>query len=170
MRVLIAHGSKRHGRHGIADQLQDALESAGIVTDVRPASEDVDLDPYDGIIVGGTIHSGHWNRLSRRFVSRHANELRTKPVWLYSCGPLDETARTQNLPPVPQVRDAAIISGARDHITFGGHPDAMGLHSRAGQTDPAEGFYEVQRIRGWAAGIAEQLKAISHRAGPMRAQ
>ena len=162
MRVLIAYGSKRHGRDGIADHMQDALESAGIVTDVRPASDDTTLDVYDAVIVGGTIHAGHWNRHSRRFVSRNATELRTKPVWLYSCGPLDETVRTENLPPVPHVRDAAILSGARDHITFGGHPAAMGLPERAPTLDPAEDLHEVERVRGWAAGIAEQLKAGAH--------
>ena len=156
MRVLIATGTKRHARDGIAAHMQDALESAGVVTDVRPASAEVDLGDYDGVIVGGVIHNGRWHKHSRRFVSRHAAVLRTKPVWLYSCGPLDESARTENLPPVPQVRNAAIVSGAKDHITFGGHLAATGLTAHS--ADPADDFHEVGRVRCWAAGIADQLK------------
>ncbi len=161
MRVLIAYGSKRGSTEGVARHIQDALESSGIVADVRSAAEQIDLDDYDAVVVGGSLHNGHWHKHSRKFVSRNAALLRTKPVWLFSTGPLDESTRSGNLPPVPHVRDAAIASGARDHITFGGRlsRDADGTPAGVRTHSDVGDWRDIELIRGWATGIAEQLKA-----------
>lgn len=161
MRVLIAYGSKRRDLEGIARHIHDALESSGIVADVRSADEEIDLDDYDAAIVGGALHNGRWHKHSRRFVRRHAQALSARPVWLFSSGELDGTAESGNLPPVPHVRDAAIASGARDHITFGGRfsSEATGFPADAVDGSGAQDWRNVEHIRGWATGIAEQLKA-----------
>src|SRR6266511_4415026 len=50
MRVLVAYGTKMGGTAGIAEMLGDALSTAGLQVDVRPASERADIGAYDAEI------------------------------------------------------------------------------------------------------------------------
>ena len=42
------------------------------------------------------------------------------PVWLFSSGPLDDSAAEGDIPAVPQVQQVAKEIRARGHRTFGG--------------------------------------------------
>lgn len=119
MRVLAAYGSKMGGTAGIAALVGQALTDAGFQADVRPVSEMNRIEADDAVLVGGTWYSGHWHRQARRFVKRHATALRTRPVWLFSSGPLNGSA-DDAIPPVPQVQELLERIGARGHVTFGG--------------------------------------------------
>src|SRR6266581_4840045 len=140
MRVLVAYGTKMGGTAGIAEMLGDALSTAGLQVDVRPASERADIGAYDAVIVGGALYNQRWHRHARRFVSRHTSALRTRPVWLFISGPLDDSATTGEIAPIAQVQDLLQRVGARGHATFGGRlaPDAKGLPASAmAKTRPA---------------------------------
>jgi menaquinone-dependent protoporphyrinogen IX oxidase len=89
MHVLVAYGSKMGGTAGIAELIGDALTDAGLQADVRPVAEVSQLDRYDAVVIGGALYTGHWHRQARRFVRRHTDALRERPVWLFSSGPLD---------------------------------------------------------------------------------
>jgi hypothetical protein len=98
MRVLVAYGSKMGGTAGIAELIGQGLTDAGFQADVRPVSEVDHIEAYDAVLVGGALYSGHWHRQARRFVKRHASTLRTRPVWLFSSGPLNGSA-AEVIPP-----------------------------------------------------------------------
>ena len=119
MRVLVAYGSKMGGTAGIAELVGNALTDAGFQVEVRPAPEVADLGPYDAVIIGGAIYTGHWHRQARRFVKRHSGALRERPVWLFTSGPLDGSA-AEEIPPVPQMQELVERIGAHGHVTFSG--------------------------------------------------
>jgi menaquinone-dependent protoporphyrinogen oxidase len=124
MRVLVTYGTKMGGTAGMAEMLGDALTAAGLQVDVRSASERADIGTYDAVIVGGALYNRRWHRHARRFVKRHTDLLRTRPVWLFSSGPLDDSAATGGIEPVAQVQQLLQRIGARGHVTWavGWHP------------------------------------------------
>jgi menaquinone-dependent protoporphyrinogen oxidase len=130
MRVLVAYGTKTGGTAGIADMIGTTLAGAGLHVDVSPAEPRMDIAGYDAVIVGGGLYAGRWHR---PFLKQHAAMLRTKPVWLFSSGPLDDSASVREIPPVRWVQRWMERIGARGHATFGGRllPDANGFVASA---------------------------------------
>ena len=97
--------------------------------DLLPPSQVKNPDDYDAVVVGGALYSSRWHRQARQFVRQHAGELRQRPTFFFSSGPLDDWPGRSVIPPVRQVKALMNRVGARDHVTFGGRlaPDAAGL-------------------------------------------
>ena len=168
MRVLITYGSKRGGTAGIAHQLAHTLQEQGLEVEVLPASEAGSPEEYDAVIVGGALYARRWHRDARRFVERHAELLSTLPVWLFSSGPLDDSAAHGELPAVPQVRRLLARIQAQGHITFGGRlqPDASGFIARWMARTRAGDWRDPRLIRAWGEGIGEALHLFEQGPAP----
>jgi menaquinone-dependent protoporphyrinogen oxidase len=162
MRVLVAYGSKRGGTEGIAKIIGGALRSVGLQADVMPASEVRELSLYDAVMVGGALYANRWHRDARDLVRRHERELLGRPVWLFSSGPLDDSADRRALPPVSQVRRLLTHINARGHETFGGRleKNARGLIAGAMAKKLAGDWRNPARIHRWAIGVAQQLRPM----------
>lgn len=152
MQVLVAHASKRGGTEEMAGWVGSILEEQGFEVDVRPASDVVDVDPYDAVIVGGALYVFRWHKDARRLVKRHTAELRSKPVWLFSSGPLDESATEETIPPVRGVKKLMERVGAVGHMTFGGRM----LPGQGGQL-PVGDWRDRDQVASWAKEIAAEL-------------
>jgi menaquinone-dependent protoporphyrinogen oxidase len=171
MRILVAYGSERGGTAGIADMLGAALTAQDLRVDVRPAKEAVGVEGYDAVIVGGALYMGRWHRDARRFIKRHAKVLQNLPVWLFSSGPLDDSAMRNELPPVAQVARLMNWIGARGHKTFGGRllPDAKGFVASMIAKHRSGDWRDPRLVRAWAEEIVEAVRAgqpASRRAWP----
>jgi menaquinone-dependent protoporphyrinogen oxidase len=160
MRALVAYGSKRGGTAGLAEMIGDALSAHGIETDVRPADEVTSIDPYAAVVVAGALYMSRWHRDARRFVRRHAQALRDRPVWLVSSGPLDDSAAAGQLPSVPMVARLAAMVGARGMQTFGGRltPDATGFPARAMAKTRAGDWRDSRIVDRFAADVAAEMR------------
>ena len=160
MRILVTYGSKRGGTEGIARQVAEVLRAEGHEADVRPPRDIEDVAAYDAVIVGGALYANRWYRLARRFVHRHAQKLREKPVWFFSSGPLDTSAVEGGIGPTTQVRALMEEVGARGHMTFGGRleKDAKGFIARAMARTHAGDWRDSEQIRRWALSVAEALR------------
>ena len=141
MEVLIAYGSKRGGTAGLAEMIGQELAASGVQVTVVPAREVQSIGAADAVVVAGALYASRWQRDARRFVRRFAEELRRRPVWLVSSGPLDDSATTGDIAPVKQVAAAMASVGARGHVTFGGRleADASGFPARAMAKKMAKG-------------------------------
>ncbi|NOK12045.1 flavodoxin domain-containing protein [Corallococcus exercitus] len=168
MRILITYGSKLGGTREIAGQLAGDLRDEGLDAEAL-APEDVgDVRAYDAVIVGGGLYANRWHRHARRFVHRHAQELRERPVWFFSSGPLDDSASRERIPPTAQVRALMEQVGARGHETFGGRlaRDARGFIARSMVREHAGDWRDSGQIARWARGVAAELgEAATARAG-----
>ncbi len=158
-RVLVAYGSKRGGTAEIAAWIGDELTARGWEAEVRPAAEVDDVDPYDVVVVGGSLYAGRWHKQARRFVRRHAEELRRRPVWVFSSGPLDHSADEGGLEQAPGVAKAVRRIGARGETTFGGvlRRDAKGWLAGALAEKTGGDFRRPERVRAWADEIAADV-------------
>ncbi|HEX7843463.1 MAG TPA: flavodoxin domain-containing protein, partial [Kofleriaceae bacterium] len=120
MRVLVTWGSKHGGTEGIAQMIAAALRDAAIDVELRAAREVATVAGFDAAIVGGALYANRWHRDARRFVTRHLVALQRVPIWLFSSGPLDDSAARTAIPPATQVAVLMERTGALGHATFGG--------------------------------------------------
>ncbi|MEU2998367.1 MULTISPECIES: flavodoxin domain-containing protein [unclassified Streptomyces] len=163
-RVLVAYGSKHGATQEIAEELGEELRSDGFDAVVMAAGRVDDVRGYDAVILGGAVYAGRWHVDARRCARRHAGQLRQRPVWLFSSGPVDDSAEQRDITPVRGVARWMQRLGAREHITFGGALTAktpgriarsLVRHGHGGD------FRNPERIRGWADHIAAQLSSPS---------
>ncbi|HEU4732769.1 MAG TPA: flavodoxin domain-containing protein, partial [Kofleriaceae bacterium] len=166
MRVLITWGTKLGGTEGIARIVGEELERAGFEVDLTPAASVRDLTTYDAAIIGGALYANRWHRDARRLVSRNVEALRRIPVWLFSSGPLDDSADRGGLPAPDQVAVLAERIGAIGHVTFGGRlaPDARGFPAAAMARTNSGDWRNPARIRAWTGELARALPSARPRA------
>jgi menaquinone-dependent protoporphyrinogen oxidase len=159
VQVLIAYGSKRGGTAGLAEMIGDELTAAGLETVVKPARDVRSLDGFDSVVIAGALYAARWHRDARHFVRRHADELRGRPVWLVSSGPLDDSAATGAIPPVKQVAKVMTQIGARGQVTFGGclESTAKGFPASAMAKKKAGDWRDCAQVRTWAAEVAGEV-------------
>lgn len=159
MRLLIVYGSKMGGTRGIAETLAASFRGNGDAVDVQPARIVENIDGYDAVLVGGALYAMRWHKDARRFVRRHAEALRKVPVWFFSSGPLDDSAREKEVPPTGQVERLMASVEARGHSTFGGRLPtyATGFPARSMAKTRAGDWRDNEQITQWAREVAHQL-------------
>ena len=152
MRILVVYGSKQGGTAGLATMVGDALTDLGHEVRVAPAAEVKDLGDAEAVIVGGSLYYFFsWHRDARAFLRRHRQALRQLPVWLFSSGPLDDSATKKDIPPIRAVRRAMAKIGARGHVTFGGRLEA------SNRSLPIGDWRDEDHVRRWAAQVSTEL-------------
>ncbi len=159
MRVLVTCGSKRGGTEELAQMLADGLREEGLTVSLFRPDQIKHLEHFDVVIVGGAVYAGRWHKSSRRFVRRHSRELRKRPTYFFSSGPLDNSASEKEIPPVRGVQALMKRVGARGHTTFGGRllPDAKGFPARAMAKEHSGDWRDPTQVRRWAKTLASQL-------------
>jgi len=163
MTVLVAYATKNGSTAELARWIGEELRDAGLAVEVRPAAGVTDVDGYEAVVLGGSVYMAGWHTDARHFAHRFAGHLRTRPVWLFSSGPLDTSADHGDLPPVPQVATVMREVQARGQVTFGGRltGDGHGWLGFVARRMAAEGrggdFRNPPRVRAWARDIAVQL-------------
>ncbi|MFE1441090.1 flavodoxin domain-containing protein [Streptomyces sp. NPDC058739] len=159
-RVLVAYGSRHGATAGIAEEIGRSLRADGLDADVVAADTVTDVSGYDGVVLGGALYAGHWNGKARRCARRNAEQLRKRPVWLFSSGPVDSSAERHDIPPVRGVDRQMRRLHAREHVTFGGSVTAAtpGRFARAMVRHGKGGdFRNPERIQSWAHRIGTEL-------------
>jgi menaquinone-dependent protoporphyrinogen oxidase len=167
-RVLVVVSSKHGATADIARALADGLDSprggerSGLSAVVLPARQRPDPAPFDAVVLGSAVYAGRWLEEAREYAAHHAATLRTRPVWLFSSGPI-------GTPPFPpdEPYDAAplaSITGARDHRVFPGRldKDLLTFGERAMVTAmraPVGDFRDWAAVAAWADEIAAALTA-----------
>lgn len=156
MRVLVAYASKQGGTTGLAEWIGETLEHSGMSVDVLPTTQVNDVESYDAVIVGGAVYVFRWHAAARRFVKEHAKALRHRPVWLFSSGPLDDSATASDIPAVRSARKAMELIEARGHATFGGRllPGSMSAL-------PVGDWRDHSHVDHWVKGVVEGLTSSS---------
>ena len=159
MKVLIVHGSRRGGTAGIAEQVAAVLRRAGHAVDVLAAPARLDAGRYDAVVVGGALDAGRWHVDARSFVLQNAGALRTRRVWMFSSGPLDDSASREEVPPTAEVRELMALAGAEGHATFGGRvvPDVRDLLASPESRPRAGDWRDPAHIARWSRELADRL-------------
>jgi menaquinone-dependent protoporphyrinogen oxidase len=162
MKLLVAAASRHEATREIGDRLAATLRGRGLVVDCRPVESVTSVGGYDAVLLGSAIYAGQWLAAARALVERHAEELRCRPVWLFSSGPLQGTPHD----PLDhrQLRALLAASGAREHRVFEGRMQRSRLSAgervvatvvRASEGD----FRDWRDVEAWAHEVADQLGA-----------
>jgi menaquinone-dependent protoporphyrinogen oxidase len=162
MTILVAYGTKMHGTEGLAETVGDALRAQGFGAVVTEAREVGDVSRYEAVIVGGALYEGRWHKDARRFVQHHASELAERPTWLFSSGPLDDSASAGDIPPVKGVQALMDEVHARGHVTFGGRlpDDAHGLMAGAMAKKHSGDWRDDAQVEAWVDLIVPALRSV----------
>jgi menaquinone-dependent protoporphyrinogen oxidase len=163
--VATKHGSTREIAEAVVRGLADDGTAAGppLTAVLQEAEHAPSPAGFDAVVVGSAVYAGRWRETARDWVGAHAAELRTRPVWLFSSGPIGS-------PPFPpdephDVQPLSQLIGARGHQVFPGRLDKslLSFGERAMVTAmraPLGDFRDWDAIRAWAAEVATQLRDL----------
>ncbi|MEU6820955.1 flavodoxin domain-containing protein [Streptomyces atriruber] len=160
IKVLVAYATKNRSTAEIARTITEVLRKQGLDAEMRPARDVGEIHAYDAVVLGSPLYEGQWHKDARRFAKRHREALAGRPVWLFSSGPLDDSASEGDIPPVPSVRRILIRVQAEEHITFGGclTDDAQGWMPRmVVKAGKGGDFRDFEQISAWAQRIGANL-------------
>ncbi|HEX5823456.1 MAG TPA: flavodoxin domain-containing protein [Candidatus Limnocylindrales bacterium] len=168
MKVLVVYASRLGSTAGIAERIAARLRSHGLDAVVRPADAEAEPGDFHAFVIGSAVYAGHWLKEASRFVDRHASVLSTHPVWLFSSGPVGETA-THATPVEPaesgdirrsiRVVDQRVFAGSLDRRNI--EDSDLGFAERfiAKRFVPEGEYRDWPQIDSWADGIAAELLA-----------
>jgi menaquinone-dependent protoporphyrinogen oxidase len=161
MTVLVSAASRHGATAEIAEAIGRVLRERGVAVDVRAAENVTMVDGYDAIVLGSAVYVGHWLEPARKLAETEAAVFASRPVWLFSSGPVGDPAEPDEDP----VDVAAMVeaTGAREHRLFAGKIDKhrLGLAERAmvfALRAPVGDFRDWTAIEAWAGGIADTLR------------
>lgn len=168
MKVLVAVASKHGATLGIGEAIAGTLRHAGLEVDVTPVEGVTSLEEVGAVVLGSGVYAGHWMKSALAFVDRFEGELRARPVWLFSSGPLGDPPQPEQEPAETEPLVARL--GAREHRLFAGQLDKseLGLAERAAVAlvRAPEGDYRMwPEIAAWGAQIAAALSSDPGGAG-----
>jgi menaquinone-dependent protoporphyrinogen oxidase len=86
MRMLIGYASMHGSTAEIGERIAEALQRQELVVEVLPVQQAPSPEGYDAVVLGSAIHNQAWLPAAAEYVTRHAESLRNRPVWLFSVG------------------------------------------------------------------------------------
>ncbi|WP_217897210.1 flavodoxin domain-containing protein [Geodermatophilus saharensis] len=137
---------------------RDAALSAAAV----PAGAGPDPASWDAVVLGSAVYGGRWLAPAHDLAVRHVADLRRKPVWLFSSGPIgappfppDEPYDVGTLTALLPVHGTRVLPGRLDPARLRFEERAMVTAMRA----PVGDFRDWEAVRAWAREIAGVLAA-----------
>jgi len=118
--VLVAYATKLGSTGEIAETMAQVLRDGGHRALAVPARDVRSLDGWDAVILGSAVYAAHWQKDAHRFADRFHEDLKVRPLWLFSGGPLDRRLGRADQPITAHGAEITAGLGARDHRTFGG--------------------------------------------------
>jgi menaquinone-dependent protoporphyrinogen oxidase len=185
-RVQVVYASRHGGTAGIAERIAEVLRDEGVDVVVADAADRPDAAGFDAYVVGAGVQIGSWHKEGTEFLERNQATLATKPVWLFSSGPLPgssmmtESEDRLELALGPREGPGSggrkrieVLSAAihpREHRVFYGAYDPkdppksmqerlVRLMPAAKRVLPAGDYREWDDIEAWARDIAGQVVA-----------
>jgi menaquinone-dependent protoporphyrinogen oxidase len=163
MNVLVCHASRHGATQELANVIAEEIRRTARV-DVSPLDRVTDLSGYDAVVIGSAVYLGRWLRPATDFITRLSPELRGRPVWLFSSGPLG--GKPDVVVDEARLAQLTALTGAREHRIVGGRLDRadLGLSERAIVRmvgAPDGDFRDLAQARDWAASIAAALREVA---------
>jgi menaquinone-dependent protoporphyrinogen oxidase len=167
-RVLICYATGTGCTAGVAERIGDTLAREGMQVDVLPFGSDPDPTAYDAVVAGSGTRAGNWHPVARKWVTRNAPTLKTKPVALFTVG-IAMAGGADKAGETLRVTDRLLEKTGLEPLdlgTFAGwyEPDKFNFFERKVMqvTKAPEGdFRDWPAIESWAIGVAPKLESAS---------
>jgi len=123
---LLYYGTSEGQTAKIALRIRDRLVERGITVDVieSPASAPVDSSRYDAVLIGDSIHAGHYHRPVLKYIREYRDALRTLPTGFFSV-----CLSASSPEPKQQEQAKAFVDGMIDATQW--RPDCVGIFAGA---------------------------------------
>jgi menaquinone-dependent protoporphyrinogen oxidase len=162
MNVLVTAASKYGATGEVADAIARVLRERGFDTAVIGPEDVSTIEEYGAVVVGSAVYAGHWLKSAKDLVDRLGDALRSKPVWLFSSGPVGDPPKPDEDP--VDVGDLIEATNPREHRVFAGKIEKKQLSfpERAivmALRVPEGDFRDWSEIEAWATGIADALSS-----------
>ena len=178
MKVLVAYASKHGATKGIADFIGERLRQGGIQVDVKDVDQVKSAGDYDAFVIGSALYMFHWQKEATKFASRNKSILSTRPVWLFSSGPVGKeklNPKGQDLldPSVSgpkeleelreelHPRDHRIFFGVLDPAKLGFFYNQLRKSATVRESLPEGDFRDWKEIEAWTIEMARSLQKTS---------
>jgi menaquinone-dependent protoporphyrinogen oxidase len=181
MEILVAYASRTGFTKGIAEFIGERLRSKGPVVDVQNVNSVKDVSRYDAFVIGSAVYMFHWEKDAKKFLSKNRVVLSTRPVWLFSSGPVG-TSKTNDkgrdlldvtVSGPKEIEELQKAVKPRDHKVFFGGLDGSKLTGATGfmyrmvrksesarESMPEGDFRDWNEIGAWAEGIAAAVQMV----------
>lgn len=177
MKVLVAYATRHGATRGIAERIGQTLAKRDLEVTVELADRVREVESYDAYVVGSAAYMYHWLKEANGFVRRHRSILASRPLWLFSSGPLGtdtvdaegkdvragaEPKEFAELRASLHPRGERIFWGAYDPSAepVGIAERLMKLTPAGAQALPAGDFRDWADIEAWAEEIAKDLLSV----------
>jgi len=163
-KVLVAYATKKGSTQQVAGAIADELRGRGFDVTTLAASAVRSVEPYDGVVLGGSLYMGRWHADARRLLERHTDELATRLLAVFAIGPLTSglddlaSARRQLDHALDKIAEVQPVTVA----VFGGVVDPTHLpfpFSHMAASDARD----WDQIRNWARTVAAMFAAMRTR-------
>lgn len=160
MKILVTAASRHGSTEDVAAAIARVLRLRGLDAEEVPPADVDDLTPYDAVVVGSAVYASRWLPAASAFVDRFGVPLASRPVWLFSSGPI-------GVPPAlvePNMATVMATTGAREHRVFAGRIDQQDLTpaelaSVRAVHAPDGDYRDWAAITEWATEIADGLSS-----------
>ena len=98
MKVLVCAASKYGATSEIARAVADVLAGRGCEVTLLPPEKVGGVEEFDAVVLGSAVYLGQWMEPARELAERSAGTLASRPVWLFSSGPIGEPAKPADKP------------------------------------------------------------------------
>jgi menaquinone-dependent protoporphyrinogen oxidase len=86
--TLVVYASKRGSTEEVARAIGAILRDKDHDVDIRDAAGATDVEPYDALVLGGSLYMGRWHADARTFLRHYRHELEGRPLAVFALGPL----------------------------------------------------------------------------------
>ncbi|MDQ2896892.1 MAG: flavodoxin domain-containing protein [Actinomycetota bacterium] len=135
------------------------LRSRGVAADARSLAEVDDIAVWTAVVIGSAVYFGTWRKEASEFVRAHKDVLATRPLWLFSSGPVGR----KDLSAPKEIAEFETAPGFRGHEVFAGCLDrgALSIGERLvikGVKAPYGDFRDWPAIDAWADRVGDELQ------------
>ena len=163
-KVLVTYASKTGCTQGIAERIGARLEAAGATVEVVPVGGKATPDGYDAVVVGSGARIGKWQGGARKWVAKHAADLKDMPVAFFTAC-LTLASDPEKTDEVRAYTDPVIEESGVQPVDIGLFagwfvPEKFGTLGRAAlqkMESPVGDFRDWDAIEAWADGLADRL-------------
>jgi len=171
--ILVAYVSRYGSTGEVAEAVGNALREAGLQVKIARVQDPLLVGDYSAVILGGALYMGRLPGEFHHFLAQNRHVLSTLRPWFFVLGPLGTEAKDFDAARKQAEKQLAKHSWLKpaELQIFGGRLDMRTLrfpfsllrHMPAfrEQAKCAMDVRDWEAIRGWAAGIARQLRTAA---------
>jgi menaquinone-dependent protoporphyrinogen oxidase len=178
MKVLVVYASKYGSTKGIAEFIGEKLRHRGMEADVMEVGTLRNAEQYQAFVIGSALYMYHWLKEAKQFISRNRAMLATRPVWLFSSGPVGTQTKDDKGHDLLEVSgpkeldELRALVKPRDHRVFFGALDSARVTGTMGcayklvrrsaaarEAMPEGDFRDWKNIEAWTTSIAQALES-----------